>query len=439
MSAMSSNVITFPGAEWKSRLAKKRSGEPYGDERNVMMALEEAPEFVGMLQYDAFADQIRVCRDPPWFKGAANEWKNRTWSDGDRIELQAWLQTEGLPVNKAAVVQDSVIAVAQRNQFHPVREYLNGIRSKWDGQYRIETWLLAYLGGTDDVRYLKEIGPKFLIGAVARAMDPGCQMDTMLVLEGAQGLGKSTAVRALFNGWTSDVAHDMGNKDAAILIQGIWGAELSELTALARSQVEAVKAFISRRVDRYRPPYGRNAIDRPRQTVFIATTNECEYLQDTTGGRRFWPVDCEKIDIDAIARDRDQLWAEAVSRYLRGEHWHLDRPAEALAFREQNHRRRVSPLETAVLEYADRMREQGHKQLHMGGILRDALGIDPEQLGPNCGAFARDASRVLTANGWIRFKPTGRGKNRTVIYEYKNDRDPLSLLPEPPSQDPFTS
>jgi predicted P-loop ATPase len=436
MSTMGSNVITFPGNDWKSRLAKKRNGEPYGDERNVIMALEEAPDLFGMLQYDAFADQIRVCRQPPWVKGSV--WKNRAWLDGDRIELQAWLQTEGLPVNKSAVVQDSVIATAQRSQFHPVREYLEGIRAKWDGEYRIKRWLVTYLGGTDDVRYLEEIGPKFLIGAVARAMDPGCQMDTMLVLEGAQGLGKSSAVRALFNGWTSDVAHDMGNKDAAILIQGIWGAELSELTALAKSQIEACKAFISRRTDRYRPPYGRNAIDRPRQTVFIATTNECEYLQDATGGRRFWPVDCEKIDVDALARDRDQLWAEAVTRYLRGEKWHLDRPAEALAYREQNHRRRVTPMEMDVLQYADRMITQGTTRLDMKSVLRDALGIDTTQTGPTSGPMAKEASRILTSNGWIRFKPTGYGKNRTVWYEYKSDRDPMNLI-QTPSQADLTS
>jgi putative DNA primase/helicase len=433
------NVIRFPGSEWKSRLAKKRNGEPYGDERNVMFALEEAPEFIGMLQYDAFSDQIKVLRAPPWAKGdAAKNWTHRVWSDGDRIELQAWLQTEGLPVNKAAVVQDSVIAVSQRCQFHPVRDYLTSIRSKWDGEPRIKRWLIDYLGGTDDQQYLEEIGEKFLIGAVARAMDPGCQMDTMLVLEGAQGLGKSTAVRALFRNWTSDVAHDMGNKDAAILIQGIWGAELSELTALARSQVEAVKAFISRRVDRYRPPYGRNAIDRPRQTVFIATTNECEYLQDTTGGRRFWPVDCEKIDSDAIVRDRDQLWAEAVSRYLRGEKWHLDRPAEALAYREQNHRRRVTPMEMDVLEYADRMITQGHTRLDMKSVLRDALGIDTTQTGPQSGPAAKEASRILTSNGWIRYKPTGWGKNRTVWYEYRSDRDPTIQI-QPTSQADLTS
>jgi predicted P-loop ATPase len=426
MNAVSTNLAQFP--VWKTKLAKRKNGEPYGDERNVIIALEESAEFIGAFMYDAFADQIKLMRPPPWLKKEITQrgWTARQWSDNDRIELQAWLQSEGLPVNKASVVQDAVIVVAQRWRFHPVQDYLQELR--WDGKPRLDHWLEDYLGATDNDRYLKAIGAKFMIGAVARAMEPGCQMDTMLVLEGAQGIGKSSAVRALFGSWTSDVAHDMASKDAAILIQGIWGGELSEMTAMAKSLIETVKAFISRRVDRYRPPYGRNAIDRPRQTVFIATTNECEYLQDATGGRRFWPVDCEKIDVDALDRDRDQLWAEAMHRYRAKETWHLARPDEALAFREQQHRRRVSPMETQVLEYADRMLDQSRTRIDMRSILQYALGVDPENMGPSAGTTAREAGRILTSNGWIRFKPVGRGKNRTVWYEYKKDRDPFGDL-----------
>lgn len=421
---MVSNVAQFP--TWKTKLAKRKNGEPYGDERNVIIALEDAPELVGAFEYDAFADQIKLLRPPPWLvrEIAQSAWTPRQWSEGDRIELQAWLQSEGIPVHRGNIIQDAVIAVSQRWVFHPVRMYLQKL--EWDGRDRLTHWLLDYLGATDNEKYLQAIGPRFMIGAIARIMNPGCQMDTMLVLEGPQGLGKSSAVRALFGAWTSDVAHDMGSKDAAILIQGIWGAELSELTALAKSQVEVIKAFISRRIDRYRPPYGRNAIDRPRQTVFIATTNECEYLQDTTGGRRFWPVDCAKIDVDAIERDCDQMWAEAFARYTNGEAWHLDKPAEALAFREQQHRRRVAPMETQILEYADRMLTQNHTRLDMRSILRDGLGMDTEKAGPSAGPIAREAGRIMTSNGWIRFKPTGRGKNRTVWYEYQQHRDPLA-------------
>lgn len=420
-----SNIAILP--TWRSLLAKKKNGDPYPDERNVAIALDSANELSGMLQYDAFADQIRVLRAPPWAENV-QDWRLRQWSDADRIELQMWLQRQGLQVSKANVVQDSVIAVAQRSQHHPVREYLDRIAPLWDGQQRIDRWLSDYLGAQDEERYLTQIGPKFLLGAVARIYEPGCQMDTILVLEGPQGLGKSSAVRSLFLNWCSDIAQDMANKDAAILIQGIWCGELSELTALAKSQVEVIKAFISRRIDRYRPPYGRNAIERPRHTVFIATTNECEYLQDVTGGRRFWPVDCSKIDNDALDADRDQLWAEAVGRYRKGERWHLDRSAESLAFLQQEHRRLVTPLESEVLSYLDRMREQGHTRLDMRSVLKDALNVDSQQIGTAAGGIAKAVSRVMTTNGWVRFKPTGRGENRTVYYQYQRDRDPNARI-----------
>lgn len=418
------NIAQFP--LWKTKLAKRKNGEPYGDERNVIIALEESSELVGAFEYDDFADQIKLLRPPPWLVREVTQsaWKPRIIEDRDRIELQAWLQGEGLNVGKSSVIQDSIIAVAQRWRYHPVHSYLMDLQ--WDGRERLTHWLTDYLGAADDERYLQAIGPKFLIGAIARVMDPGCKMDTMLVFEGPQGLGKSSAVRALFGIWHSDVAPDMGNKDAAILIQGVWGAELSELTALAKSQIEAVKSFVSKQVDRYRPPYGRNAINRPRQTVFIATTNECEYLQDTTGGRRFWPIDCEKIDVDALERDRDQLWAEAFHCYRNGAAWHLARPDEALAFREQQHRRRVSPMEMDVLEYLDRMRGQNHLRLDMRTVLKSALEIDSLKAGPLAGTAAREVGRIMTSNGWVRFKPTGRGKNRTVWYEYKKERDPFS-------------
>lgn len=416
------NVAQFP--TWKTKLAKKKNGEPFADERNVMFALENAPELLGAFEYDAFADQIKLLRPPPWLvtEIAQNAWKPRVWADSDRIELQSWLQQQGLQINKGNVVQDSVIAVAHRWTFHPIHQYLNTL--EWDGKKRIDHWLLDYLGAVDEERYLTAIGPKFLIGAIARILSPGCQMDTILVLEGAQGLGKSSAVRILFHGWAHDIANDMANKDAAILIQGVWCGELSELTALAKSQVEVIKAFISRRVDHYRPPYGRNAIDRPRQTVFIATTNECEYLQDTTGGRRFWPVDCAKIDADALLRDRDQLWAEALARYRDGAPWHLDRETESLAFLQQEHRRMVTPMESDVLAYLDRMRGQGHLRLDMRTVLKDALDVDPQKAGPAAGGVAKYVSKVMTANGWVRFKPHGRGENRIVYYQYDARRDP---------------
>src|SRR5207302_2361727 len=172
--------------------------------------------------------------------------------------------------------------------------------------------------------YFEAAGPKFLMGAVARVFAPGCQMDTILVLEGDQGLGKSTAVQFLGgHEWVRDITGELHTKDAALNIQGVWIGEMAELASIRKSDQEIIKGFISRRIDHYRPPYGRNSVDRPRHTVFIATTNESEYLQDPAGARRFWPVECTRIDLVGLERDRDQLRPEAVGLYRARKPWHL--------------------------------------------------------------------------------------------------------------------
>lgn len=425
--------------EWKERLARRKSGAPYGDERNVMIALEHAPLLRNRLQHNEFADQIEITSPFPWHHmseiDAMMDWEETTWTDADRIELQIWLQAQGIPVSKANVTQDAVIACAHRRAYHPVREWLKGLQPRWDKKPRIKTWLVDYLGASDNLEYLEEIGPKFLIGACARIMQPGCQMDTMLVLEGATGLGKSTLVRLLSNGWYCDVFNDLANKDAAMGIQGVFIGELAEMTAIARSQTEAMKGFISRPRDTYRPPYGRNVVTRPRQVVFISTTNEHEYLNDVTGNRRFWPVDCSKVDLDALARDRDQLWAEAMMHWAHGFQWHLTEPGILLARREQELRRKVSVLEEKVLEYCDRRRADGVVRISMRDFLTQACGVAESDLSPAVGVMANNVMRVLTANGWLKQRPRGRAKRRVVMYEYVAARDP-NFDADAKSQDP---
>jgi predicted P-loop ATPase len=170
----------------------------------------------------------------------------------------------------------------------------------WDEIPRIDQWLSTCLGADGNPEYLKAIGPRFLISAVARALRPGCKADQVLVLEGAQGIGKSTAVRVLSEPWTTDSLPDLTSKEAAIQIQGVWIVELAELTSMSRSDVEHIKAFMSRNEDRYRPHWGRSSETRPRRCVFIATTNLQGYLRDETGNRRFWPVRCRSIDLERL-------------------------------------------------------------------------------------------------------------------------------------------
>jgi len=198
-----------------------------------------------------------------------------------------------------------------------VLDYLNQI--SWDGVPRLDTWLVAYIG-TEDTEYTQAVGPRWMISGVARIYEPGCKADCVLVLEGPQGILKSSAFAAIGGAWyTNDVAA-LGTTAAQEQILGNWIVELDELEAVTRARdVVAVKAFVSRSIDKFRLPYGHRSHAHPRQCIFGGTTNRETWMRDETGGRRWWPVRSGLIDIDALRQDRDQLWAEARDRYLTGE------------------------------------------------------------------------------------------------------------------------
>lgn len=417
--------------DWKRRLAKKpKGGEFYPDERNVWIALALAPELHEILQYNEFSDYIELRRPLPGMPKEIDyelfkDYPPTPWNDEHVTELIRWLTQQGFTYLKRGVVQDTVVACAKRRSYHPVREYLDSLQ--WDGTERLTTWLKVYLGAKNHAAYLELVGPKWLTGAVARIYEPGCQMDTILVLEGEQGEGKSSACQILGRTqWTRDCTGDLSVKDAAIHIQSVWIAEMAELTSLRRGQQEGVKAFISRRIDHYRPPYGRNAVDRPRHTVFIATTNENEYLVDETGARRFWPVETSVIDLMALERDVDQLWAEAVCCYRDKQVWHLSKDERLVVAIEQVPRQRMSEPERVVLEYADSVLKNGEQTIVMGTLLAEVFTIDTRKDPQKAGALATQAARALTRGGWRGQKPTGRGPNRKKTYRYISTLDDLN-------------
>jgi len=408
---------------WLSQLRTRKDGSIIPDEDNVMTALKLAPELRGLVQYNEFADLVELHRLPPWQTVSETSYPS-SWTDDDRVRLQAWFQAQGIEVTKPSTVQDAVVAYAKLSSYHPVRNYLNELR--WDGKGRIAGWLGEYLGADGDREYLEAIGPSFLISLVARVMQPGCKADCVLVLEGPQGLRKSAAACILAGEpWFSDSLPNLHSKDAAIQLQGRWIQELPELAAVRFSAVEAVKAFLSRAKDRYRPPYGRNAIDRPRHCVFIGTTNLHEYLQDETGGRRFWPVRCRKLDLEGLARDRDQLLAEAFEGYRNGSVWHLSPKLEDMARQQQELRRQISPQEEQVLEYLDGLlgayKEKTGTcrgcEVTMRELLQ-AIRVNIERQGHEAGALAKQFSAVLAREGWEKLKPVGRHPNRRQPYQY---------------------
>lgn len=238
-----------------------------------------------------------------------------------------------------AVVEDS----ARREFFHPVRDYLDSL--EWDGVPRVDRWLVEH-GGAEDTPYVRAVGALTLIAAARRVRQPGCKFDEMLVLESEQGTDKSSALRALAvsDDWFSDDLPLNAESQRVIeALAGHWIVEAAELKGMRKGDVEHLKAFLSRAVDRARPAYGRLLKNVPRQCVIVGTTNSSQYLRDSTGNRRFWPVKVTRFDLDALRRDRDQLWAEAAAREASGESIRLDPSLYGAAAEVQENRRVEDP------------------------------------------------------------------------------------------------
>jgi len=328
---------------WRALLILNKDGTPKPLLANAITALRHAPQWQGVLAFNEFSELIEAVKPPPWRSGRAG-----VWSDDHDRRTADWLQHQGLYVS-AEVAGQAVQTAAMETRFHPVRDYLN--RLSWDGIGRLDDWLTLYWG-VEPSEYARAVGARWLISAVARIYRPGVKADQCLILEGPQGSKKSTALRVLTEPWFTDEISDLGTKDASLQTRGVWLIEMSELDAMRRSDLAKVKAFISRSTDRFRPPYGKRLIESPRQCVFAATTNQDTYLQDETGGRRFWPVRCGTIHIDQLKRDRDQLWAEAVERFNHGAVWWLDSlELNAAAAEQQADRYEGDPWEPIIREW----------------------------------------------------------------------------------------
>lgn len=413
---------------WFNRLRQDLVGTPERNEANVIIALTSDVAFAGVLAFDDFSQEIVVRQPLPW--DAATGPFPRPWEDADDVRTAEWLQLRGVNV-APLVVGRAVGAVAREHRIHPVRDWLEHLR--WDGTPRIETWTSTYLGAAP-TPFHHTVGALWLISAVARIFRPGVKADHMLILEGPQGARKSTAIKVLAGeDWFTDELPELGSKDAAIHMQGVWIVEIAELDAIGRAEVSRIKAFLTRTTDRFRPPYGRYTVEVPRQCVFAGTVNPDTYLRDETGNRRFWPLRCGTIDIGALARDRDQLWAEAVRRFREGAIWWIEDPAIlADATAAQEARYQADAWDARIdrwLTHDTRSVNRGHagyedwqdeeferpkpiRDVSVGEILEGALGIEPAKWTKG------DQMRVgawLKSRDWERYR-SGAGTTREWRY-----------------------
>lgn len=290
------------------------------------------------------------------------DWQGRPIEDPDFVDIRLLIERAGFqPIDRD--VRPAVDRVARENMYNPVADYLTSLT--WDGTARLDRWMVKLLGAPD-TPFVRTISPKVLISAVARALRPGCQVDTMLILEGEQGIRKSSAIAALFGREVTRESVSLFDSHQRMVMNmmGAWVVELAEFVAIARSHNASVKGLISMRQDTVVLPYAKSASTHPRRCVFFGTINpeSAGYLTDNTGNRRYWPVAVTKIDLDGIAARRDQLWAEALYMFRAGERWWLEGDETADAAEQQVDREEqdawVEPLANRLEEQASR--QQGN-------------------------------------------------------------------------------
>lgn len=365
---------------------------------NAMVALRAAPELIDAFAFDEMLRAPLLTKELPVAPGAAAAGGSfpRLLLDTDVSQAQEWLQHRGMPKIGREQMHQAIERRAAERSFHPVTNYLD--RLAWDGEQRLEHWLADYLGAEQN-DYVAHVGRMFLIAMVARVYRPGCKADYMLVLEGEQGTRKSGACRILAGDWFSDSLPEIHQKDAAQHLRGKWLIEVAELSATKRADLEGLKAFISKTVERYRPSYGRGEVIEPRQCVFIGTTNGARYLKDETGGRRFWPVRVGEIDLAAVERDRDQILAEAASRYRAGEHWWPDHALERELIRpEQEARYETDAWEEAICAYLTPPEGAARTAVKVTEVAMNVFGLELGKIGTT---EQRRVSRVLQNLGWV--------------------------------------
>ncbi len=337
--------------EWMFNLKRNSNGIIEKTIDNILLVLENDPLVKWKIALDDFANRGLVLGALPWDSSE----KKRFWNDTDDAGLRHYLEKVYGIIGKEKIY-DATSLCAHKHKFNSVRDYLLSV--KWDGVPRLESIFIDYFGA-DDNDYTKEVAKKSFVAAVARVMQPGIKFDNMVIISGAQGIGKSTFFSYLGKDWFSDSLVTFEGKEAAELIQGRWLIEVGELSGMTKSETNTVKQFLSKTDDIYREAYGRRTAQFPRKCVFFGTTNDTEYLKDPTGGRRFWPVDADaekatKSVFTDLPKEVDNIWAEAFVFWQLGEPLYLSKNVEKMARKQQEDHREVSAKAGTVMEFINK-------------------------------------------------------------------------------------
>ncbi|MBI1396938.1 MAG: hypothetical protein GC151_13250 [Betaproteobacteria bacterium] len=395
--------------DWQSRLIVDRRDRPVDCRENVMLVLVYHPRWRGAVGFNEFAGRTESLTRTPWGTGPGE------WTTRDDRELGLWLaQQVDLLIRSEANLSAGVEMAAERARFHPVLAYLESLQ--WDRVDRLPHWLQDCCG-VEDSNYVRLVGTYFLRSMVARVRKPGAQVDHMLVLEGGQGKGKSSALRVLGGPWYSDTQFRLGDKDALLQLADVWIYEVSELDAFSRADVTAVKQFLTTLNDNIRGVYERRVRKRPRQVVLAGTTNQERYLRDMTGNRRFWPVQvCEAVDLDRLREWRDQLFAQAYAEVKAGERWWPTRDEERELFVPAQDARVIAdpwldelPRRLEEAKWAD-------SRAFTTAELLGALGVSADKI-DSAGQMAKRIEAIMHRLGWRRTRERRKDGTRPHVYE----------------------
>ena len=432
VSGASPSAVTY-NPEWKSFLQLNEEGQVKPSVHNVEMIVRHDPRLRGVIRYNEFAQLLvqgakpkvaKLGKDSPkplrQLEGALwqlpdpkHHINGKRWTDTQTVDIRLVLEAPerqggyGLKTSDRDLTA-AISKVAHLHAFHPIRDYLSGLT--WDGKHRAATLFVDYVGAEDNP-YHREVALLFLLGAVTRVFEPGHKFDFVPILEGIQGVRKSTFIRMLAKHWFAELEGDFHDAKGMVeRMQGAWIMELAELAGFSKAEVTSIKGFISRQTDVVRMAYARHSQEFDRQCVFLGSTNEIEYLRDSTGGRRFWPVACsvEEIDTDRLAVEIDQIWAEVKAMY---DQMRRDHPHGSLPLYMKN------PVASAYAkEIQESRRELGSEDMLVGQIqawLEEPVGYETGFAARSEGAAVlRDEVCVLdiwvTMLGNVRGSATGR-------------------------------